>query len=375
MIIHMTTVHPRDDSRILYKQIRTLAEKTGEPLALYVQDGKGDSVDSKNHCAIVDTGPRTRRLKRMTYGAWQMVRAVRKARPRLVFFHDPELIPWAALLRLFGIGVIYDVHEDYLGQIARNQRLPKCLRPILASITRLLEVVFAQFFSGIIFANPEIPRCFPAHKTVVVLNSPIINELVSPVTVPMTRRPKQFAYVGTISEDRNIFAMVDCVHALQDPKARLRLAGDFTIPGLEERVCATPGWQSVIYDGHVSREGVRDLLSEARAGLLLIKPIKHEMTTMPIKMCEYMAASIPLIASDFPFWRKIVEGAGAGLLVDPMDSDAITRAMQWILDNPKEAAAMGQRGRQAVLEKYNWDIEARKLLDITGRALGRVIPG
>ena len=89
MIIHMTTVHPRDDSRILHKQIRTLAKKTGEPLALYVQDGKGDSVDNKNRCVIVDTGPRTRRLKRMTCGAWQMVRAVRKAKPRLVFFSRP----------------------------------------------------------------------------------------------------------------------------------------------------------------------------------------------------------------------------------------------------------------------------------------------
>jgi glycosyltransferase involved in cell wall biosynthesis len=108
---------------------------------------------------------------------------------------------------------------------------------------------------------------------------------------------------------------------------------------------------------------VADILGNARAGLLVLKPVEHEMVTLPIKLFEYMAAGIPVISSDFPVWRKIVEGAGCGLLVDPGDTDAIAGAMQWILDNPEEAQAMGDRGRRAVVDQLNWDVEAKTMSD------------
>lgn len=367
-IIHMSTVHPRDDSRILHKEIRTLANEAGFKVAFYVQDGEGNAVDAKNGCTILDTGRPMPRLRRMTVGAARMIAAVRKARPRLVFFHDPELIPWAMLLKLYGIRVIYDVHEDYPGAVSRNRRLPRILRPALGVITGLVERIFSVFFDGVVAVSPEIARRFPRGKTVVVRNSPVVDELVAPSPVGMSSRPKHFAYIGTINEDRNIHTMVRCIGTLPDPDARLRLAGTFTTPGLKESVSMTKGWDRVLYDGWLSRDGVRDLLAEVRAGLLLIKPIPHEMTGMPIKMCEYMAASVPIIASDFPFWREIVEGTGAGIVVDPMDDDAIIRAMRWMLENPDRAAEMGRRGRQAVLERFNWDIEAEQLLSITRKA-------
>jgi glycosyltransferase involved in cell wall biosynthesis len=367
----MSTVHPRDDSRILHKEIRTLAKETGQKVFFYVQDGAGDAIDTRNDCAIVDTGKPMSRLRRMTVGAARMIAEVRKARPRLVFFHDPELIPWAVLLKLSGIKVIYDVHEDYPGAVARNRRLPRILRPALGVITGLVERVCSVFFDGVVAVSPEIARRFPSRKTVVVRNSPVVDELVAPSPVCMSSRPKHFAYVGTINEDRNIHAMVRCVGQLVDPHVRLRLAGSFTTPGLKESVSTIPGWERVVYDGWLSRDGVRDLLAEVRAGLLLIKPIPYEMNGMPIKMCEYMAASVPIIASDFPFWREIVEGTGAGIVVDPLDDEAIVRAMRWMLENPEQAAEMGRRGRRAVLERFNWEVEAEQLLSITRKVLAQ----
>lgn len=64
------------------------------------------------------------------------------------------------------------------------------------------------------------------------------------------------------------------------------------------------------------------------------------------QIIEYIAARLPVIASDLPLRREIVDGAGCGLLVDPLDPDDIVKAMQWILDHPSEAEAMGRRGRR-----------------------------
>jgi glycosyltransferase involved in cell wall biosynthesis len=86
-------------------------------------------------------------------------------------------------------------------------------------------------------------------------------------------------------------------------------------------------------------------------------------------MFEYMAAGLPIIASDFPRWRGIIEGSACGILVDPLDPRAIAEAMRWILENPLEATAMGERGRRAVERGYNWNVEATKLIDLYDRLL------
>jgi hypothetical protein len=75
-----------------------------------------------------------------------------------------------------------------------------------------------------------------------------------------------------------------------------------------------------------------------------------------------MAAGIPVIASDFRLWRRIIEDAGCGLLVDPFDTRAIAIAIESLITNPTEAEAMGQRGRKAVEAHFNWANEEQTLL-------------
>ena len=86
-------------------------------------------------------------------------------------------------------------------------------------------------------------------------------------------------------------------------------------------------------------------------------------------MFEYMSVGLPVIVSDFPLWRGIVENAGCGLLLDPLDPQATADAMQWILDHPAEAEAMGHRGREAVEKHYNWETEAEKLVALYKKLL------
>jgi glycosyltransferase involved in cell wall biosynthesis len=103
-------------------------------------------------------------------------------------------------------------------------------------------------------------------------------------------------------------------------------------------------------------------LSKAVAGLVVLKPLQSFQEALPVKMFEYMAAGLPVIASDFPLWRTIIDGEKCGILVDPLDPQALASTMSWILEHPAEAAEMGKRGRAAVRERYNWESEARALL-------------
>ena len=77
-----------------------------------------------------------------------------------------------------------------------------------------------------------------------------------------------------------------------------------------------------------------------------------------------MSAGIPVIASNFPLWREIVEGNQCGLTVNPLDPEEIVRAIEYLITHPEEARRMGKNGQRAVLAKYNWEQEGAKLLGL-----------
>jgi glycosyltransferase involved in cell wall biosynthesis len=79
-------------------------------------------------------------------------------------------------------------------------------------------------------------------------------------------------------------------------------------------------------------------------------------------MFEYMSAELPVIASDFPLWREIIDGAGAGLCVDPESPEAIAAAIRRLADDHGLVEKLGKSGRAAILSKYNWPVEAQKLI-------------
>ncbi len=361
MVAHITTVHPRTDSRIRLKEVATLASSLAVEVRLYVQDGEGDEQSSEGY-RICDTGPRLARLARMTRGGWRMVRALHRDRPALVHFHDPELLPWAALLRLTGTKIVYDVHEDVPRQIQHNARLSPLLRRALSPVASVAEWCAAKVYSAVVAATPEIAARFPVRKTVLVRNYPLLEEFPEPGRKPMRERDRTFAYVGGLTKIRGLFSMVEAIGVLNEPGASLRLAGDFVMADERAALAASPNAKFVRNEGWVGRTQIGSILSEARAGLVTLLPIRNYIEARPVKLFEYMAAGLPVIASDFPRWREIVAECECGLLVDPTDPVAIAAAMRWILDHPDEAQEMGMRGRQAVIDRYNWAPEADNLV-------------
>jgi glycosyltransferase involved in cell wall biosynthesis len=369
-IVHFSTVHFRDDSRIRSKMMASLQKRYPNKVSFLVQDGLGGEVDVLGY-RVIDTGPRLPRLARMTLGGWRMFRSVLIERPNIAHFHDPELIPWGVLLRLFGINVIYDVHEDYPEAVSENYRLPVAARKILPAVVKFVEWASTPFFSAIVAVTPTIQARFPKHKSILVRNWPLVSEFHEPARTPMRKRPLEFAYIGTITRNRNIIGMIEAIDLVRDMGASLRLAGNFPVETDQIAAQKYGGWKHVNFDGWVSREGIAEILANARAGLLVLRPVEHEMLTLPIKLFEYMAAGVPIIASDFPLWRQTIDEAGCGLLVDPEKPEEIAAAVRWMLQNPDDAEVMGQRGRSAVLERFNWEHEIETLISTYELILSR----
>lgn len=114
--------------------------------------------------------------------------------------------------------------------------------------------------------------------------------------------------------------------------------------------------------GEITRKEVNELYGSARAGIVIYQPAQNHYEAQPVKMFEYMAAGLPVIASDFPFWKTIVEETGCGICVNPQDVAAVRKACLYLLNNPDKGQEMGRLGREAVVNKYSWTSEEKKLL-------------
>jgi len=105
-------------------------------------------------------------------------------------------------------------------------------------------------------------------------------------------------------------------------------------------------------------------MRESDIGLICFLPAPNHINAIPNKPFEYMASGLPVVASNFPLWKEIIEGNKCGLTVNPKKPEEIAKAIEYLIAHPAETKEMGENGRKAVSEKYNWENESKKLLDI-----------
>ena len=249
--------------------------------------------------------------------------------------------------------------------------MSRSVRMFLAAGAALAEWIGGRSFDALVAATPKIAERFPARKTVVIQNFPLLAELTREQSAPYAKRPAVFVYMGALANQRGLREMIESVGRLNpDARAQLELAGKFVPASLRDEAAQYPGWECVRLHGWLDRQQVADLLSRARAGLVLFHPAPNHVDAQPNKLFEYMSAGLPVIASKFPLWERIVGRLDCGLVVDPQDTAAIAGAMHWILEHPAEARSMGERGRAAVETTFNWAPEQDKLIRLYRRLLG-----
>lgn len=353
-VVHLTSSHPPEDVRIFLKECRSLAKRGFDVHLVAPGSGVRQRDGVTIHGFDLPEGARPVRILRRLWHTW---RTARRLHPALCQFHEPELVPVALLLKLGGARIVYDVHEDHLSTVIYSARRSGGR---LAGF-RLLENVARRTCDGFVAATPAIAESFPAKRTISLLNYPLLDEFVP---AEADRRGDAVVYIGSITRPRGLHEMVEAIGRVQHPHARLVLIGNFENTELQREAVTLPGWKRVEFLGRLGRAELGKQLALSRLGLVILHPERNYVVSYPTKLFEYMAAGLAVIASDFPFFRELLEPIGCAVFVDPHDPAALAAAIDDLLADVERTEEMGRRGAAAVAKRLNWGAEARKLVDL-----------
>lgn len=299
--------------------------------------------------------------------------ALRRTRPEILHAHDADALqsvgPVAARLT---IPFVYDSHELWLGRTARGRSRLYDLANRLWY--RWVEGRYVPRASLVMVANPgvgpELERRYGISDVAIVPNYPVeaaavaardLRELPGAEAIPAGA--PVVLYVGGIMPYRGVEQLVAATAEL--PSAHLVCLGagggstadikaEILRRGLGDRAHLIPA---------VPSEEVVPYAASATIGVSVVQAASLSYRlALPNKLFQYMAAGIPVVASDFPDVRRVVEGSGAGVVVDPADPRALAAAIRQLIDNPALARSMGEAGRRAVSERFNWSTSAQELL-------------
>ncbi len=356
-VLHLTSVHPRYDNRIFFKECQSLA-KSGYNVSLVVADGKGSEV--KDGVIIHDIGLPKNRFERILKTTYKIFKKAKVLNADLYHIHDPELIIFGFILSLQKKKVVYDIHEDYFTDIKNKTYLSKWLRLPIAFLTFFVECFFTYTFYKIAAEKYYLKR-FPAAIT--ILNYPQIT--IAGTKSAFNHNSNRFLYTGSVSIDRGALHLSRLVY--ERPDIEVTIVGRCP-PALAKKMRKESRFSKNL---NIVSEGryipFKEILSYYRqskwmAALVLFPDTELNRQKELTKFFEYMAIGLPIIASNFPVWIELIEKQGFGLCVDPMDFKDIGNAIDWLREHPDECKKMAQRGQTAVKDMYNWEQESQKLI-------------
>jgi glycosyltransferase involved in cell wall biosynthesis len=361
----VTTAHPWGDPRVFERELATclawgLEVHVFVPLAK-PPERSGWSMDPR--LVIHPLPVPTRRLGRflLALGVWRAV--LRHGPFPLVQFHDPELLPAMALLGLLRPGsyTLYDIHEDLVLQMASKRYLPGWARLPAARLTAFMLRMARELFSGFAPATEAIAQDWPPAQTRVLHNYPKA-VFGQGLANPRPLDPHRVLYVGGLSRERGILTALEAMRAarVRRPALRLELVG-WVMDGETGRgiqAAVAEGW--CVHVPFLAPEALARHAAGAGIGLVTLLPRPNYLESLPTKLFEYMAMGIPVLASDFPLWRRLVEGSGSGRVTPPL-AGPLADALVAMCSDPEALLRHAEHGRTAYRERYRWEVEAGNL--------------
>jgi glycosyltransferase involved in cell wall biosynthesis len=311
-------------------------------------------------------------------------RIIRLTRPDVLIVRDLPLGPtavWAG--RRYKLPVVLDMAENYPAMISaiwetgRQRWFDAIVRypPAVAWVERWTVDRVDQILAVVEESRDRLVRMgVPRERIAIVSNTPPRSRAISPPATRPAGPVVKLVYLGLLEVHRGVGDLLSGLALLRDRggAAQVTVIGDGRDEALFHQQAARLrlGPPVLTFTGRLPNDAALRSVAQADVGVVPHLADGSWNTTIPNKLFDYMAAGLAVVSSDAAPCRRIVTETGSGKVYRSGDPADLARAIDELASESVRAAC-GQRGRVAVLERYNWEADCARL----GQALERVIAG
>lgn len=357
-ICHITVAHRRYDARIYLRESSALANH-GHEVLLICADGKDNEIRNGVQIISFTKTPMSKlsRFKLLLINR-RFVKYLCSLPVDVYQFHDIELLEVGRKLKKLNKKVIFDSHENWIHIIPEYFPKSKLIQNFIR--TRIVPYYYNRVvsqFDAVLSVSPNMVSELKKYNenTYFVPNYPSISKVVNTPEI----KSDYFIYQGMVYKISNQKALVTAINNLNFDfkykvvgKINSKLKEDLQILDINNRV---------EFKNWVDKSELDNIMRYALAGFVVLDYCTiccgKEGQLGSNKIFEYMLCGLPVICTDFKLWKEcIVDKYKCGICVEPNNVSQIQNAVEWILSNRNEALEMGQRGRDAILKEFNWEL-------------------
>lgn len=371
-ILHISNTDIRVDSRIL-KELSTLGNLRGyRLLAIGVREPKGSYFEYKQFTAeivglnlftdVFDWMPRPLRylIRLITLTLILTLRGI-KSNPAVVHCHDTFVLPAGLAVKLATrCKLVYDAHELESNKNGQSR--------VLSIATLVIEKLCWRWVDLLVSVSDSIldwyRNYFGPKESILVLNSPLADARTSARSeiresvryfhrlYDIPNDKLVFLYLGILGPGRGIEIALEAF-ASSSLDAHLVLVGYGDLSSNIQFYCDRH--HNIHLHDPVPHDQVVSLAASADVGLCMVENVSlSDYYCLPNKLFEYCFAGLPILASDFPEIKKVIDEYALGTCCAP-DPDRVRDAIQCLINHRPTR-------RQIDFSALSWDAQAERLL-------------
>jgi len=364
-IVIVTSLHPDFDSRI-WKYAKLLAS-AGHSISLIcpwdVENGIRDGVRF-----VPFKRARSRMGRFLTPYRLLRVLFPLLSKIDLVHFHDLDILPFMTILSLFK-KVVYDIHENYPDEIAAKTWLPSPVRAPLAWLVKYGQLACAQQVRNLVLVSKFQERdVYGGRLRITYIKNYASRELIDEVKGDYDSRSPAVILTGSQYLDNGSLLYLEIASRVlrtnknvifyaadrfgSDRHFRQEILDEVRLRGLQESYVLLP---------NIAPHRLMTYLNRATIGVSADLRVTRRIKAVPTKLFEYMAAGLPIVASDLPAQIDLVMGNNAGILARPEEPETFVQAILQLIDNRELASKLGSNGQRAFARLYSWEAQIQTL--------------